>query len=209
MSDNKKKSQNLVTRQNVLETLKDIGSSTGDQTKNFLKGTSEEFLRELFGLTKYSAKHSGEITPGESLSMKDILNGNEAVKEKGKKQLRFENTLLAEETRASREKVSELKVELQAVMNEVKKLADSTKNLAEATNAASVSAPVDPGIYHINFFESLLEFLKSFRKRVDLAATWLQSTNKRAEKKNYWSQYKKKGTTFLLNPESYSQRSAG
>lgn len=209
MSDNKKKSRNSVTRQNVLETLKDFGSSTGNQTKDLLKGTSEDFFRELLGLTRSNVNRSGEISPGESLSMKDILNGKEAVREKEKKQLRFENTLLSEEAKVSREKGNELRVELQAVMNEVKKLADSTNGLAEATNAASISAPVEPGIYHINFFESLLEFLQSFRKRIDLAATWLQSTNKRAEKKNFWSQYHKKGTSFLLNPESYSQRSTG
>lgn len=209
MTDNKKKSQNLITRQNVLETLKDIGSSTGGQTKDLLKDTSEEFFRELLGLSRSKVKRTGEISPGESLSMRDILNGSEAVKEKEKKQIKFENTLLAEEARVSREKGNELKVELQAVMSEVAKLAQSTKGLAEATRAASVSAPVEPGIYHIRFFESLLEFLQSFRKRIDLAVTWLQSSNKRAEKKNYWSQYHKKGTSFLLNPESYSQRSTG
>lgn len=209
MTDNKKKSQNLVTRQNVLETLKDIGSSTGGQTKDLLKGTSEDFFRELLGLNRSKVKRSGEMSPGESLSMKDILSGTEAVKEKERKQIKFENTLLSEEAKVSREKGNELRVELQAVMNEVNKLAESTKGLAEATRAASMSAPVEPGIYHIRFFESLLEFLQSFRKRIDLAVTWLQSSNKRAEKKNYWNTYKKKGSSFLLSPDHYSQRSAG
>ena len=94
-------------------------------------------------------------------------------------------------------------------MQEVQKVAQSTGELAETVKVAAMSAPVEPGIYHINFFKNLLEFLQSFRKRIDLTATWLQSSNKRAEKKNYWSQYKKKGTSFLLNPESYSQRSTG
>lgn len=209
MADTKKSNQTLITRQNVLESLKDLGSATTTQTTDLLKNTSEDFLRELLGLTPHKVKRSGEILPGESLQMNDVLSGKEEENAKTRTQIKFENNLLLEENRTSHEKSSELKVELQAIMQEVKNVSASTQNLAEATQVSMISAPVEPGIYHLNFFENILEFLQSFRKRIDLAATWLTSTNKRAEKKNYWSQYKKKGTTFLLNPESYSQRSAG
>jgi hypothetical protein len=121
----------------------------------------------------------------------------------------LERHLLNEEGRVSQEKGTALRAELNAIMQEVQKVAESTQSLTEATQASMISAPVEPGIYHINFFESILEFLQSFRKKIDLAVTWMHSTNKRAEKKNYWAQYHKKGTSFLLNPESYSQRSAG
>lgn len=209
MTDNKKKSQNIVTRQNVLETLKDIGNSAGDQSKDLLRSTSEDFFRELLGLSQKQVKRSGEISPGESISMKDIISGKEELHEKEKKQLKFVNTLLTEEARVNNDKSSELKVQLHAIMQEVANVAKSTDSLAEAATAAAMTAPIEPGIYHIHFFESLLEFLQSFRKRIDLAATWLQSTNKRAEKKNYWNTYKKKGSSFLLSPDHYSQRSAG
>jgi len=59
------------------------------------------------------------------------------------------------------------------------------------------------------FFEKIIEFIRNFRKNIDSASTWLQSSNKRAEKKNFWAMYKKKGSSFLLSGESYSQRSAG
>jgi hypothetical protein len=72
-----------------------------------------------------------------------------------------------------------------------------------------VEVPNNPGIYHVIFFEKILEFLKSFRQKIDQASVWLGSANKRAEKKNYWSMFKKKGSSFLLSPDHYSQRSAG
>jgi len=72
-----------------------------------------------------------------------------------------------------------------------------------------IEAPAQPGVYHIVFFQKVLEFLTSFRKKIEEAATWLSATNKRAEKKNYWSMYKKKGSSFLLSPDHYLQRSAG
>lgn len=209
MADTKKKNQNSVTRQNVLESLKDLGTGTTSQATDFLKNTSEDFIRELLGFGTTNVKRSGELNPGESVEMKDILSGKEKQIKSEEKQIKFEKTLLNEESRVTREKTQQLRVELQALMQEVQKVAESTQTLAEITHAATFSAPIEPGIYHINFFQNLLTFLRSFRQRIDLAATWLQGTNKRAEKKNFWAQYNKKGTSFLLNPESYSQRSAG
>jgi nicotinamide mononucleotide adenylyltransferase len=54
-----------------------------------------------------------------------------------------------------------------------------------------------------------MEILKSSRQKIDQASVWMGSANKRAEKKNYWSMFKKKGSSFLLSPDHYSQRSAG
>lgn len=209
VNTNKKKNQPLPTGQNVLESIKDLGLGASDQVKNLVKDTSEDFFRELLGLQSQKIKRSGELLPGKSVNMGDILNGKEDKDQKTRKQFSFENTVLKEESRISREKTSELKMQLQSIMEEVKEVAESTQGLAEATKAAALSAPIEPGIYHIRFFQNLLEFLKSFRKRIDLAATWLNSSNKRAEKKNYWNMYKKKGSSFLLSPEHYSQRSAG
>lgn len=209
MADNKKRGQTAITSQNVLESLKDLGADASIQTTDLIKNTSEDFLRELLGLGIPGIRRSGELNQGETLQMNDVLTGKEEKIQADKKQVSMEKRLVSEEKRVSQEKSSELRLQLQTVMQEVKKVAESTQGLAEATKAAVISAPVEPGIYHINFFNNLLEFLQSFRKRIDLAATWLQSTNKRAEKKNYWAQYRKKGTSFLLNPESYSQRSAG
>ena len=209
MADQKKKSQTTITRQNVLESLKDLGSGTSVQTKDFLKNTSEDFFRELLGLSGQGVKKSGELSAGETLQVSDVINGKEEENKKIRSQISHERQLSGEEKRISQEKTSELKIELQAIMQEIQKVAESTENLAEATEASMISAPVEPGIYHVHFFESILEFLQSFRKRVDLAATWLQSSNKRAEKKNYWSMYKKKGSSFLLSPDHYLSRSAG
>jgi len=209
MADQKKKNQSVVTRQNVLESLKDLGSGATNQAGDLLKNTSEDFLRELLGLTKVNVKRSGDITPGQSLQMSEVMSGREEENKKLRNQISVEKQLSTDEKRVSQEKSNDLKVQLQALMQEVQKVAASTENLAEATQVSMMTAPVEPGIYHITFFQNVLEFLQSFRKKIDLAATWMQSSNKRAEKKNYWAQYHKKGTSFLLNPESYSQRSAG
>lgn len=209
MTDNKKKAQALRTKQNVLESLKDLGTGTLDQTGNLLKGTSEDFFRELMGMGVPQVKRSGEIGAGQSIQMNEVISGKEEENKKLRAQISLERQLSADEKRLSQDKTQQLKVQLQALTQEVVKVAQSTQGLAEATQVAMVQAPSEPGIYHIIFFEKVLEFLQSFRKKVDLAATWLQSSNKRAEKKNYWNMYKKKGSSFLLSPDHYLQRSAG
>ncbi len=208
MADQKKIKQK-ITRQNVLESLKDLGGGAVNQTGDLLKSTSEDFFRELMGMSRPQVKRSGELGAGESLQMSEVLSGKEEENKKLRAQISLERQLSADEARVSQEKTNQLKVQLQALVSEVQKVAASTGNLAEQTQIAMIQAPAEPGVYHITFFQNVLEFLQSFRKKIDLAATWLQSSNKRAEKKNYWNMYKKKGSSFLLSPDHYLQRSAG
>ncbi len=209
MADQKKKAQQLRTKQNVLESLKDLGVGAGSQTGDFLKNTSEDFFRELMGLSLPKVKRRGDLSAGEPLQMSEVMSEKSDENKHLKAQISMERQLSSDERQVSQKKSNELKVELQALMQEVQKVSESTQNLAEVTQVTMMTAPIEPGIYHITFFQNILEFLQSFRKRIDYTAAWLQSSNKRAEKKNYWSMYKKKGSSFLLSPDHYLQRSAG
>ncbi len=210
MADNKKIKSGVRTKQNVLESLKDLGSSASDSIKTDLfKKTSEDFFKELLGLPKAAPKRSGEIPMGESLAMADILSGKEQENAKLRAQIGLERRLSGEQARLAEQKSNELRVQLQAITQEIGKVAQGTQNLAEAAQIAMVQAPANPGVYHVLFFEKVLAFLQSFRKKINEASVWLQSSNKRAEKKNYWNTYKKKGSSFLLSPDHYLQRSAG
>ena len=208
MADNKKVEGSVVKR-NIIESLKDIGGDFSGQSTDLLKNTSEDFLKELLGMSRPQIKRSGEMKPGESFEMSQVMNGKEEENKKLRTQISLERNLSSDEKRLSQEKMQELKMQLQAITVEIGKLAASTGNLATQTEIAMVEVPNNPGIYHIIFFEKVLEFLQSFRLKIDQASVWLGSANKRAEKKNYWSMFKKKGSSFLLSPDHYSQRSAG
>jgi len=206
----KNKNRAAVRRANVLESIKDIGSSTGSSIKkDLLGGASKSFLEQMFGQGSTPQKRSGEIFPGGSLEFSDLISGRHEENLKLKKQIALERRLTQEEKERSTRKTNELKVQLQALMQEILSLAKSTQNLEENVEIAAMQAPSQPGVYHIIFFEKLLEFVQSFRKKIDEASVWLKSSNKRAEKKNYWAMYKKKGSSFLLSPDHYLQRSAG
>ncbi|HJY99015.1 MAG TPA: DUF5660 family protein [Patescibacteria group bacterium] len=209
MTDTKKKILQARTKQNILEQLKELGGGATDEVGGLLKDTSEDFFKELLGFKNPQPKRSGELSMGQTLEMNEVLSGKEEENEKLRSQISLERRLSADEKQLSQEKTNELKVQLQALTSEVAKVAASTQNLAEATQVAMIQAPAEPGIYHVMFFEKVLIFLQSFRKKIDDAATWLTASNKRAEKKNYWNMYKKKGSSFLLSPDHYLQRSAG
>jgi len=169
---------------NVLESLKDIGhSSVNSFKKDLLGGIPGDFMNQILG-TGYGKKYSGEIIPGESLEFSEVISGQRESNEKLAGQLRVEHTLVEEERVFIEKKGKELQV-------------------------AAMQSPVEPGVYHLVFFEKLIEFLKSFRKKIEKAAVWLHATNKRAQKKNFWGLYKSQGTKFFLSGEHYSQRSAG
>jgi len=198
-----------LRRANVLESLKDIGASSGKSIKeDLLKQGSEEFFKQMFGAPE-PKKFSGDIQPGETVELTEIFAGKqeEIVKQKG--QIALERRLVEEERILVDKKTGELRLQLHAISLEVYELAKSTQGLAEEVKVAAMQAPVEPGEYHVVFFEKLLEFIQSFRKKIEDAGLWLHAGNKRAERKNYWTMYKKKGSSFLLAPDHYLQRSAG
>ncbi|OGM02886.1 hypothetical protein A2115_00140 [Candidatus Woesebacteria bacterium GWA1_41_8] len=208
MDKNQKQKAAKTVRANVLEQLKEIGASTGRSLKeDLIKKAPQDFMDQIFGPTPRT--YSGEIVPGEAVEMKDIFTGQQEEKTKINKQFSLEKRLRQEESARVERKSNELRIQLKVIMDELMVLAQSTQELAKESQIAAFQAPIEPGIYHIIFFEKLLEFIKSFRKKIDEAVVWMHATNKRAEKKNYWSQFKKHGSKFLLSGEHYLQRSAG
>jgi len=206
----KPKAQRQIKQSSVLESIKDVGVSTAKTVKkDLLQGTSKDFIQQLLG--NYPTKRaSGEVFPGESLEFDEVLNGKHAENIKLKRQVQLERGLRQEEEQRSNKKANELKLQLNAIMQEIEALAETTQELGDEVKIAIMQAPIEPGVYHIVFFTKMLEFAKSFRKKINEAVVWLHAANKRAEKKNVWGQrYKKHGAKFLLSSEHYLTRSAG
>lgn len=211
MADNSKSKK--IRQPNPLEALKDIGSSTTKSLTNdlFAEG-GKDFMDQILGRSKFprfpQQERSGEIMPGEKIQMSEVLSGEHEQKAKLERQLSFERQMHAEEKALMERKSQELKMEVHAIMQELQSLAQVTPKLAQEVQIAAIQAPVNPGIYHVIFFEKLLEFLKSFRKKINDASVWLHAANKRAQKKGFWAQYKRHGGRRLLSSEDYSQRNA-
>lgn len=211
MADKTSKQQKIkqMRQANVMEALKELSGQTGRAfTNDLVKETGAEFMRQLLGLTP-KKKFSGELERGQSLEPNKVFSGEQADLDKQKKQVRFERHLLEEQKAEIDKKNNELKIRLHAISQEIQSVVLSTPKLARQVEVASLTAANNPGLYHVMFLEKILEFLKSFKKDIESASQWLGATNKRNNKRNFWNQYKVQKGTALLNPETYSQRSAG
>ncbi len=201
--------KNRTKQSNFLESLRELGDSTASSIKNdLLAETSKDFARQMFGIQP-PQHHTGEIEPGSSIEINDVFSGEAETKKKLNNQLALERRLRQEEKELLEKKSNDLRLELQALIEEITMLSQTTQDLTQEVQIAAMQAPVEPGVYHVIFFQKLLEFLKSYRQKVEEAAVWLHTSNKRAQKKNYWAKYKKHGSKFLLSPDHYLTRSAG
>lgn len=206
----KAKNQKQIRTKNVLESINEIGSQVVKTAANEVKLTSDEFFKQLLGRQiKSQEKRSGNLSAGESINVSEVMSGETEQKKKFEEQIFFERRLFSEEKQETEKKIQELRLRLQAVSSEALKLASSTANLTQEVKIAVMQNPANASEYQISFFENIIKLISDFRKKIDSAVVWMQGASRRAEKKNFWSQYKKKGTSFLLSGESYSQRSAG
>ena len=207
---NKNQNKNKVQKTaNVVETFKDIGSSTANSfKKDLIDKMPMDFMEQLFG-PQPSGNYSGELLPGTSAEFNPASKKRNEEEGKLKVQIAFERKLFQEEKVLIQKRTDELKMQLKVLTDEVVLLAKSTNDLSEEIQVAAMQITSEPGVYHVFFFERIVEFIRSFRGKIEDATLWMGSANKRAEKKNYWSRYKKHGGKFLLSADHYLTRSAG
>ncbi len=104
-----------------------------------------------------------------------------------------------------KELIKQLQEQLRSLIKEVKTLDNSVKTAVH-------SDVVDPGTYHVHFFQQLLNFVVLMRRRVQEANTWIENFNARSKKQGaFWSQVasKKGGTAYLMSQEHQVARNVG
>jgi len=196
---------------NPLELLRDTRDSF---KKDLVQPMPEEIMRQLFGMDKKIArverKISGEIMPGESLEMPKVGSGEASNEDKLRKMYLMEQKLRKEDQVLIERRTNELRLQIQAIHEEVEKAARATAQLSQEVEMAAFQAPSSTSIYELYFLERIFDFIKSYRKKIENASVWLTSANRKAQKKNRWgANYKKHGAKYLLSSEHYLSRSAG
>ena len=193
---------------NVVEAFKDLGSSTANSLRHdLISKMPQDLMEQLLG--EQSKNRSGELFPGTSAELSGGTNREYKKESNLQMQLTFERKIFQEEKNLIEKRTNELRMQLKVLTDEVVLLARSTQNLSREVSIAANQITAEPGVYHVFFFERIIEFIRSFRNKVENATLWMGSANKRAEKKNYWSKYKKHGGKFLLSADHYLTRSAG
>ena len=210
-SQSKPKSKSRPAPANFLEALRDLGASASQGVTNQVKDIGSEAWNQISGnFPDYPDFPSSY--PTQPLSpRKPFESGFPSESElKYRRQAFFERQKAAQEKVVFRKEDQQTKLQIQSLQEEIKKLANSTQNLAQEVQVAAMQAPVDPGSYHVSFFEKLRQVIRDIKKRIDDSATWLSTMNVKGKKQSYyWSQVGKSGTKYLLSQERYMTNSAG
>ncbi len=183
------------TNDNILESLRGVGGNVVKTSADTASKIGADVLSSLFG----SMPKTGELKPDQPI---DFTPEHQPLPQIGRRPdiLRPPTVNLQE---------INLKQQIDAVRMELKGIAESLKNLHQDVQKAINEVPVEPGIYHINFFARLKSFLKLLREQIDDSRTWLNLSMGRRKKMGYWGMFKKHGTSFGLSSERSIATAAG
>lgn len=198
-SNQKKRPNPYVVGDNVLETVRGIGATVGTTVKrDVVTQIAEDALQDIVGGRASTHQPTEQLQPNETVQLK----GNTEEKPIHRKQESIQSLIQKD--------VVETKQKLEAIRQELHTLSKSIQGLSQDIQTAVMEMPVEPGIYHINFFEQLKIMLMSIRERVDDSRSWLSAWKTNAKKKRgYWGMYKKHGTSFGLSNERTLATQAG
>jgi hypothetical protein len=192
------KKKTAYYKNNVLETLGSIPSDIGSNTAQEVGAIGSDILTALIG----GIPKSGQLEPNQVIEF-GPQQGEHApepiVAPRLEVQPKPNITELEAQTRQ----------QIEVIRQELKELAKSLKGLNQDVQAAVSAEPVDPGVYHMNFYEQLRSFISILRQQIEDSRTWLAAFSARKKKMGYWGLYKKHGTTFGLSNERSLATSAG
>ncbi|HSW87559.1 MAG TPA: DUF5660 family protein [Candidatus Saccharimonadales bacterium] len=190
---------------NPVETLNKVGSAVASYTKEETKTNMKKFWEQLLGVGEYSktgSQQGGDMKEGEAISFK---KQHEQIQQETKPALRAAYDHAGEILRVgetNKQETRELQYRLNEIIGELQRLATASVVLEKEVIEATGQTIVNPGKYHLNFFEWLLIEIRQARTQVEDAGAWLATvSSKNGKKKNYWNMYKKHGTKFGLSGE--------
>jgi len=196
---------------NAVESFKGIGrasvnSLATDVGKGIATDAGKQWEQFLGINKKGSRESSGDLIEGEELNL-SLLSTKQALEQKETKLdiepgIDYRRELLHGYRKITQENTQEISKKIQEIIVELKRLTVSSKELQiEFKEVAIEQRVVNPGKYHASFFEWVLSAIKLARMKVEDSGAWLSVSKSKKAKREYWTMFKKHGTTFGLSNE--------
>ena len=188
-----------------------VAGSVFEELKDLGKQTLSSGARSIAGMPFGSSNDPSEAgNPYDTLASSERMGfpGAQARKEKPKDVEVF-SFAIYKENKETREQIEHLKDLIKKIGKEVAEIEKHNKGLLSNVKNITVEQMTDkPGIYHIRFFEWLLNMMTELRKKVSESSSWL-SVARGKQKKGFWGMAKKKGTSFTLSGERTAATQSG
>lgn len=203
---NKKQQSKAPSSDTLIEQLRDMGRGISKNvTQDLVGGVATDALSSLFGTPK-----KGTLRPGEPVNLRSPQPADDEAAPQSfpeffnpfkRREQAPKVTVNNEALNLLRQKEAEVTQKIEEIRLELKALIATLKTVDKQVEKAIDEQLVDPGLYHINFLDRLKTILKLMRQSLSESSSWLSVMRSRKKEKRYWTQYKKKGTTFGLSNE--------
>lgn len=191
------------------------------QIKTNAKALPGDIFGQLLGMGGYensqpnTQSKSEDMTPGQEFILPKATPKTESLHQERKPAIAAGNNYHAEIARgselANKRESRELKMQIEQIMEELKRLVDSSDKVLQMAYAdvTVASRPTVVGKYHTNFFAFLLLVIRQARQKVEDSGAWLSVAKSKGGKKSYWGQFKKNGTSFGMSGERSTATQTG
>lgn len=109
------------------------------------------------------------------------------------------------ERKKVKEEIRKVREELYLAIKEMEKLGVQVREVQRAV----YEEVVDPGVYHLGFFEKLKTILKVLRQNIHDSKNWLEMVFAKKRRRKYWNQAKTGGSMFTMSHERRMATQAG
>ena len=198
-SKNTKKERKTYFDQNPLEIIGDgLKTSVVDE---LTKASVNEAWAELLGSDSNENKPAtqGDLSEGAELNLEQIKKEVKEITEEGR---RFTSEIIHAGERANAENSQEISVKIQEILIEIKQLSKSSGQLQKQVDIIAIEQTGDnPGVYHVNFLEQMLQTIRDLRLNVEDSLAWFGALRSKKAARQYGTMAKKHGTSFTLSNE--------
>lgn len=207
LSDQKKKKKSQQIDVNPIESIRDFGGQVNETVKQDVaqKG-AEDFWKQILGKHEQQAQRvEYDLIEGEEMVISQQNQDSEATtvrKLEADPAINYHREIRYSSERGSSRENQELNAKIEQILFELDQLIDSSSELeARFEQLAVQTKPVEPGTYHLNFFDWVINLIQSTRQQIEDSGSWLQAMSGKRQKQDYWSMFKKHGTSFGMSGE--------
>jgi hypothetical protein len=208
----KGKQQSKFSDKNFVEAAaRDITTGVVNSVKNdLLENSISTAWKQLLLTNTEKVNQKAQQVSG------DLQEGEEVIFSKNEKSVQIEaaidykSEVLHFEQKTTKIESGQLNQRVEQIMLELKQLSKSVRQLEVETKDIDMNlVPQKLGKYHENFFEFILSNLRSARIKIEDSTSWLNAIGKKSNKKGYWGNAKKHGTTYTLSADRAVSQQVG
>lgn len=199
-----------IEAKSVGDEFKGIGKDVMDSWKDFLGGSIGDATEQVFGTEL--KRGNGDLSEGEAISLKEAQSESRRAQETAQRtevHLEYFEKIKETATSADRGEQTMVRQQIEQIRVELQSIKSTSAELEQVVKTVNMQMPVNPGRYHVNFFEWLLTSLTNARRNLESSANWLNLFKSKKQQKQYWTMAKKHGTTFSLSQERTAATQTG